>query len=468
MDLLIIVFALAALMTAAYRGYSVIIFAPIVALAAVLLLEPLNILPAYTNLFMQKCSEYVRNFFPMFMMGAIFGKLIEISGFAKTLVRAIFKIVGAQHTMLAIIIVAAVLTYGGVSLFVVTFAVYPFAAEMFKMGRIPKRLIPGVIWVGGVTFTMDALPGSPQIQNLIPTTFFKTDAYSAPIMGIVGSIYILVLSMLYLNQRFRKARANNEDYATGVDLVNEPTPIDDNQKLPHPLVAVIPLVVVGVVNWLMTRYGVPHWFGSEFTLNMPGLKAPIVVNVATMKGLWAVETALFAAIVVTFLLAFKPCVKGFTEGMKPAMSASLLAIMNTASEFGYGSIIAALPGFVLLSHMFQNMGGGVLISEAISVNALAGIVGSASGGLTIAMAAMSDIFIAHAQAAGIPLEVAHRVASMASGGMDSLPHNGAVITALFVTGLTHRQAYGPIFVVTLIKTSAVFVVIALYYLTGIY
>lgn len=468
MDILIIVFALAALMTAAYRGYSVIIFAPIVALIALLFFEPISLLPAYTNLFMQKCSEYVRNFFPMFMMGAIFGKLIEISGFAKTLVKFIFKIVGAKHTMLAIVIVAAVLTYGGVSLFVVTFAVYPFAAEMFKMGGIPKRLIPGVIWIGGVTFTMDAMPGSPQIQNLIPTTFFKTDAYSAPIMGLIGSAYILILSMIYVTRCYNKAKATNETYDSGMQLFNEPVEFADDQKLPSPAIAVIPLIIVGVVNWLMTKYGVPHLFGAQYVLDLPGLKAPITVDVATMKGLWSVETALVAAIISTFILAFKPCVKGFTEGMKPAMSASLLAIMNTASEFGYGSIIAALPGFVILSEFFHNMGGGVLITEAIAVNALAGIVGSASGGLTIAMAAMSDTFIAHAQEANIPLEVAHRVASMASGGMDSLPHNGAVITALFVTGLTHRQAYGPIFVITIIKTSAVFFVIGVFYLTGIY
>lgn len=468
MDLLLIVLALVALMTIAYRGYSVIIFAPIVALAAVLFFEPLAILPAYTNLYMQKLSEFTRNYFPLFMLGAIFGKVVEMSGFAKSITMAIFKLVGSRNAILTIVLVAAILSYGGVSAHVIVFTVYPFAAEMFKMAVIPKRLIPGVIWLGGVTFTMDALPGSPQIQNIIPTTFFKTDAYAAPILGIVGAIFIFGAGMAYFVYLQRKAAANGETYSSGVQLLQEPAPLDPNMKLPYWGIAIIPLILVGVVNFLMTKYGVPLLFGSEYALAFPGLKEPIMISVGTMRGLWAVEVAMVAAILCTILLAFKPVLKGFTEGMKSAMSASLLAIMNTASEYGYGSIIAALPGFLFLVEFFKHISGNPLVTEAITVNVLAGIVGSASGGISIAMAAMSDMFIQMCNQAGIPLAVAHRVAAMASGGMDSLPHNGAVITAMFVTGLTHRQAYMPILALTGIKTAAVPLVIAFYYLTGLY
>jgi H+/gluconate symporter-like permease len=149
------------------------------------------------------------------------------------------------------------------------------------------------------------------------------------------------------------------------------------------------------------------------------------------------------------------------------VAGALLATLNTASEYGFGGVIAALPGFALVAstlHAIPNP----LVNAAITVTVLAGITGSASGGMSIALAAMAETFIANAQAAGIPLEVFHRVASMASGGMDTLPHNGAVITLLAVTGLTHRDSYRDIFAVTLVKTTAVFVVIAFYYLTGIY
>jgi len=150
-----------------------------------------------------------------------------------------------------------------------------------------------------------------------------------------------------------------------------------------------------------------------------------------------------------------------------AVAGALLASLNTASEYGFGAVIALLPGFVMISNALKAI-PNVLVNEAITVTVLAGITGSASGGMSIALAAMSDTFIAAADAAKIPLEVLHRVASMASGGMDNLPHNGAVITLLAVTGLTHRQAYKDIFVITLTKTAAVFIVIAVYYATGIY
>jgi H+/gluconate symporter-like permease len=129
-------------------------------------------------------------------------------------------------------------------------------------------------------------------------------------------------------------------------------------------------------------------------------------------------------------------------------------------------VIAALPGFLVIANGLAAI-PNPLVNEAITVTALAGITGSASGGLSIALAAMSETFIANAHAANIPLEVLHRIAAMASGGMDTLPHNGAVITLLAVTGLSHRQSYLDIFAITLIKTAAVFVVIALFYLTGL-
>jgi H+/gluconate symporter-like permease len=144
-----------------------------------------------------------------------------------------------------------------------------------------------------------------------------------------------------------------------------------------------------------------------------------------------------------------------------------LSSLNTASEYGFGGVIALLPGFMVVADGLKAI-KNPLINEAVSVNVLAGITGSASGGMSIALAAMSDQFIAAAQAANIPLDVLHRVAAMASGGMDTLPHNGAVITLLAVTGLTHKQSYKDIFAITLIKSAAVFVVIGVYYLTGIY
>lgn len=463
MSLLIAVGALAFLMLAAYRGYSVILFAPVAAMGAVLLTDPHAVGPVFSGLFMEKMAGFLKLYFPVFLLGAIFGKLIEISGFARAIVASSIALLGAERAMLAIVLVAALLTYGGVSLFVVVFAVYPFAAEIFRSSNIPKRLIPATIALGAFTFTMDALPGTPQIQNIIPTTFFRTTAWAAPVLGTLGSVFILAFGMAYLDWRRRKAFASGEGY--GEHHLNEPVAaVDADVRSVNPLIAVLPLVVVGVASKLLTLL-IPAVYGEKFEAVLtPGGKA-VTADVGAMTAIWAVEGALLLGILVVVIFAWRPIRVKFAEGSKDAVAGALLAGTNTASEYGFGAVIAALPGFLVISDALKGI-PNPLINEAVTVTTLAGVTGSASGGMSIALGAMADQFIAAANAAGIPLEVLHRVAAMASGGMDTLPHNGAVITLLAVTGLTHVQAYKDIFAITCIKTLAVAFVIGLYYATG--
>jgi H+/gluconate symporter-like permease len=463
MDFVIVLLALVLLMYVAYRGMSVILFAPVCALLAVLLTEPSYVLPMFSGVFMDKMVGFIKSYLPVFLLGAVFGKVIELSGFSKSIVSAVISLVGRERTMLSIVVVCALLTYGGVSLFVVVFAVYPFAAEMFRQGGIPKRLIPGTIALGAFTFTMDSLPGSPQIQNIIPTTFFNTDTWAAPWLGLIGAIFILAVGLTYLEWRRRQAAAAGEGY--GTNLVNEPEPFTD-EKLPNPWLAVSPLVIVGVMNLVFTRL-IPQFYGTTHTTTLPGLAKPLTTQVPSVVAIWAVEGALLLGILTVVVFAFGRIKERFAEGSKTAIAGALLAATNTASEYGFGGVIAALPGFLIVADALKAI-PGVLVNEAVTVTVLAGITGSASGGMSIALATMADTFIAGAQSAGIPLEVLHRIASMASGGMDTLPHNGAVITLLAVTGLTHRDSYKDIFAVTVIKTAAVFVVIGVFYLTGIY
>ncbi len=463
MSFLIVLAALCFLMFVAYRGYSVILFAPIAALGAVLLTDPSLVAPMFTGLFMDKMVGFLKLYFPVFLLGAVFGKLIEISGFSKAIVAGTIKVVGAQRAMLSIVLVCALLTYGGVSLFVVVFAVYPFAAELFRQSDIPKRLVPGTIALGAFTFTMDALPGTPQIQNIIPTGFFGTNALAAPVLGTIGGVFILVVGMAYLEWRRRAAAAAGEGYGEG--HLNEPAPVA-SESLPHPLLALLPLVLVGVSNLVYTQW-IPELYGAShsFVPAVIGNPAPVVQDVPKIAAIWAVMAALLTGIVCVLVTAWGAVSAAFAEGSKAAVGGAMLASMNTASEYGFGAVIAALPGFLVVADALAAI-PNPLINEAVTVTALAGITGSASGGMSIALAAMADTFIANANAAGIPMEVLHRVASMASGGMDTLPHNGAVITLLAVTGLTHRQAYKDIFAITIIKTLAVFVIIGVFYATG--
>ena len=151
MTILVVLAALAFLMFVAYRGYSVILFAPVAAMLAVLCTSPSAVAPMFVGVFMERMVGFLKLYFPLFLLGAVFGKVIELSGFARSIVSTLLRLAGPKRVMLAIVLVSAVLSYGGVSVFVVVFAVYPFAAEMFRQADIPKRLIPGAIALGSFT-----------------------------------------------------------------------------------------------------------------------------------------------------------------------------------------------------------------------------------------------------------------------------------------------------------------------------
>jgi H+/gluconate symporter-like permease len=467
LSFLIVLAALAFLMVAAYRGYSVILFAPIAALGAVLFTDPSAVAPVFSGIFMEKMVGFVKLYFPVFMLGAVFGKVIEMSGFSKSIVQAAIRYIGRSRANAVIVAVCALLTYGGVSLFVVVFAVYPFAAELYRQSNIPKRLMPGALALGAFSFTMDSLPGTPQIQNIIPTTFFKTTGWAAPVLGTIGSLFIIVVGLAYLEWRRRAAMAKGEGY--GTSLTNEPQQDAGQEALPNPVIAILPLVLVGVANFVFTRM-IPVWYGAgAYTVPpevLPGVHTPVTATIKTVLAIWSVEAALLLGILLVVATAFRRVSQRFAAGSKEAVGGALLAAMNTASEYGFGGVIAALPGFIVVSDALKEI-PNPLVNAAVSVSSLAGITGSASGGMSIALAAMSDLFIQGAQAAQIPMEVLHRVVAMASGGMDTLPHNGAVITLLAVTGLTHRESYREIFAITIIKTLAVFFVIGVFYATGL-
>jgi H+/gluconate symporter-like permease len=464
MDVLGILLSLFLLMFFAYRGYSVILFAPVFALLAATS-QGLSPMPAYTELFMTKAVLYVKAFFPIFILGAVFGKVMEETGLAKAIAYKILQAIGKERSILSIVLAGGVLTYGGVSLFVVVFAIYPFAAAMFKEAGIPKRLIPGCIVLGACTYTMDALPGTPQIQNIIPTSFFGTNIYAAPTLGIIGGILIFTGGMAYLQWRYKKAKTRGETY--GENHINEPTDIDV-KNMPDWRLAILPLIAVLVLNYVMSNVFV---WDPNILAPFNAMKLPLIVaSVKKVAAVWALIISVVVGIILAVAIGYRNLPKG---GLAKALNAgaigSLLAIMNTASEVGYGNVIASLPGFKSIAHALLgiHLGGTPLLSEGVTVTTLAAITGSASGGMSIALDLMSKDWLAWANTIGMSPEVLHRVAAMASGGLDSMPHNGVVITLLAICGLTHKQAYPDIFALVVIKTIVAFVIIGINLTTGI-
>lgn len=450
-----IIISLFLLMYFAYRGYSVLILAPLMATLAVALSgDILSALPIYTTVFMKALSGFLLKFFPIFLLGAVFGQLMADSGAATAIARTVVSKLGANKAILAVVLVCAILTYGGVSLFVVAFAIYPIAKDLFKSAGVPKRLIPGAIALGSFTFTMTALPGTPAIQNAIPIPYYGTNAFAAPILGIIGSLVMFGLGMLWLQRRAHSAKTAGEGYG-----IHEDDELHADKLDPHQtsfMVAMIPLVLVIGINALLTYAVFPNMDFSALQAQFKDL------DIKGALGLWSIIIALVTAIIALIVLRLGKWTN-LQHSLNKGTYSSMLPIFNTGSEVGYGAVIATLAGFAVLRDSVLNLSpNNPLISEAVAMTTLAGITGSSSGGLSIALPILGKEYLAQAVAHGIDPELLHRVAVMAAGGLDTLPHSGAVITLFAICHLTHKQSYKDVAMVTMaIPLIAVTVVIVL-------
>lgn len=448
-----IVLALVLLIALAYRGVSVLVLAPLCALVAVLFSPDVPLLASYTQVFMKALGGFVIAFFPLFLLGAVFGKLMEASGAALSISQGIVRWLGAQHAVLAIVLACAVLTYGGVSLFVVAFAVYPIAAALFQQAQAPKRLIPATIALGAFTFTMTALPGTPAIQNAIPMPFFGTTPFAAPGLGLIGGAMMLVIGWWWIVRRVKSAQRAGEGYEVGAEPCGVGTaPQSPSTNSPVSMsfgLAASPVVLVIALNYLLSTW----WWSALDTSYLADARYG-GTTVQAVRGIWAVIGALSAAILMLaglwWLMLRRARAKEFplNSVLEEGAGASVMPLMNTASQVGFGAVIASLAGFTLLRDAVLGISpDNPLVSMSIAVNLLAGITGSASGGMSIALQTLGSTWLEMGRAANISPDLLHRVTAIATGGLDALPHNGAVITLLGICGLSHRQSYLDIFVV---------------------
>ena len=453
MGLIGIFLSLGLLMYLAYRGINVLILAPLLALLATLFAGGLPLLATYTQVFMPALGNYLIQFFPLFLLGAIFGKLMADSGSARTIAEWFTAKMGASQAIAAVVLACGVLTYGGVSLFVVAFAVYPIASALFRRSATPKRLLPAALALGSFTFTMTAFPGTPAIQNAIPMPYFDTTPFAAPIYGTLAGLGMMGLGILWLNRRRAWANARDEGFGDHERTAADAEAPSDNP--PSVVIAVLPVISVIGLNALFTYVIIP-----AMDTGYLGQEEYGEISIGDVRGIWAIIASLVISIVLCTALnwsRFQDMLASFNKGTM----GSLLPVFNTASEVGYGAVIASLPAFAVVRDAVLGISPNPLISAAVATNVLAGITGSASGGMSIALETLGDRFMERAQGAGIDPEIMHRVVALSSGGFDALPHNGAVITLLAITGLTHKQSYGDIFVVAVLIPFSMTVLVVL-------
>ncbi|MEV4900479.1 GntP family permease [Citricoccus sp. NPDC055426] len=480
-----IILSLVLLITLAYRGMPVIIAAPIASVVAVVF-SGAPILASYTEIFMPAMAGYVGSYFPIFLLGAIFGLLMTVTGYAESIARTVTGWIGARNAILATVLTSALMTYGGISLFVVAFVMFPLARELFRVADIPKRLIPGTIALGIFTFTMTALPGTPQVQNLIPGQFFGTGAYAAPVLGIIAALMIFGGGWAWLEYRRKSMRAKGEHFdspvgtkADGKSAIHAAShaaahpragggpgaalrqderagdrPTVETEDNAHGVTALlapsnavipfIPLLTVFAVTFACTLLIFPVLDWSYLSEEKFG-----GIQMDSRSGVWAVILGLLVAILVIVAFnarEFAALRKGFAEGVK----GSMLPIFSVGSEVGYGAVVASVAAFAFIRDSVFNIGGGALITSVVSTSVTAAITGSSSGGMTIALNAFGGELRSLAEDQGVSLEIMHKMTALAAGGLDTLPHSGAVVTLLIVCGLTHRQSYKDIGMVTLV------------------
>jgi H+/gluconate symporter-like permease len=467
--LLGILFGLALLIALAFRGWTILLLAPLAALvAAGFAGEPL--LASWTQTFMGNAAGFIAQFFPLFLLGALFGKLMDDSGSVTSIAQFMTDKLGPQRAMLAVVLAGAIVTYGGVSLFVAFFVLAPMGLALFRAAGIPRRLMPAAIALGTSTFTMSAMPGTPSIQNAIPMPFFGTTPFAAPGLGILASIVMLGFGLWWLRRAEAAARRVGEgfgkddvapvDAAADNPIIRErattarefdPAEMHRSEHAPvgPPIhLAVLPLIVVIAVNVIMSFAILPRFDASFLAEARWG-----ATSLSAVSGVWSVAVALLAAVLTVIAINFRrfPALRATIDA---GANASVLPIVSVASLVGFGAVVAALPAFATVRDWVLAIEGGPLVSLAIATNILAALTGSASGGLTIALDALGPAYMKLAAEIGLDPALMHRVAVIGSGTLDSLPHNGAVVTLLAVCGTTHRESYFDIVMVGIVGAIA--------------
>lgn len=380
--------------------------------------------------------SFAGRFFLLFIAGAVFGRIMGESKAATSIALALVERLGAHRALTITVIACAGLTYGGVVVFVVIFAMYPLGLSLLKEADIPKRLFCAALALGAGTFTLTALPGTPSIQNVIPSVALGTDLFAAPILGLVGGAFMFALGMVYLERQRVKAKEAGEGFDPGPnDKVENIVASDD---MPSWQIALIPLVTVLSIILL------PRLLQTLGLAPETGALADIIAFAGRNPVFWP-SLALFTGSVLAYVLFTNlrgRAMQVFGDGTNDA----IMPLLNTAAVIGFGGIVVQTVGFQDFSSAMLNSGLPPKISAFMSISVVSAITGSASGGLQIFMSTMADSYLAM----GIPADELHRIIAMASGGFDSLPHCGAVIAMLTITQLTHKQAYRDVGVITVV------------------
>lgn len=417
--------SLAVIVFLALRGVGIMLIAPL-AVVIVAMFSNMGVLDTLIGPYMKGFVNYAAKFYLVFLFASVFGKYMDDSGAAKSISSRILKLIGHEkqlYVLLAVSGITTLLTLGGVSLFVVIFAIMPIARPLFKQMNVPWHLFIAAFYFGIGSLSMTMIPGTPALLNIMPTKYLGTTATAAPLLGLVAGVFVTAFNVWYMKWQLERSNKLGEGYDdTAVAATS--TTASEEKSLPSFFMSLVPCIAV-----------------------------IIALNVMKIDIVWSLVIGCLVA-----AACFWRYLDDHLKTINTGAFNSAIPVINTCADVGYGMAVAATSGFKIVVDFLLTIPGNPIISLTIATYLMTGITGSASGGLGIVLETLIGKYIAM----GLNPEMLHRVVAIAAGSFDAMPHNGVVITTLAVAGLTHRQAYKHIWYSHVVSTFfAMFIVGAL-------
>ena len=366
--------------------------------------------------YMASLGGYIIAYLPIFVLGSVLGKYLEEGKATLTIANAIFKLVGKNNpyaVLVAIAAVSTILTYGGISLFIVIFTVVALARPIFKEMNLPWRLVMASLVAGGTTFTMTTLPGTPSIQNVIPTAL-GTTLTAAPLLSIIITSITIIINLFYLKWELKRAIAAGDHYVEQGQVIE----IDSTQKLPSLFVSLLPIITLVIIILVGSRMKISNIILPALVIAI--LEAAVLLNKYISNQLKTLNT-------------------GVVNSLNPALF--------TAAAVGIGGVVTLSPGFQVIQQAMSHIPGGTLVQVPVITGFLSMVTASASGALGIVIPAFGEQWVA----TGISPEVVHRISAIASATYSAMPHSGFIFSCMAVFGLSHKEVYKPIFFMSLLS-----------------
>ncbi|WP_033118190.1 GntP family permease [Intestinimonas butyriciproducens] len=413
LSVIFVILTLALVMFLVFKKVNIVI-ASIIASIVLAVLDRQDIITAMTETFMTGTANYVKNFFLLFFVSALFGKIMESTGAAAAIARGLANLLGEKFAILGVLIAGMVLCYGGISALVIAFTMYPLTLAVFKRANLPRRLIPGAIAAGCFTFAAAALPGTPQTINVTPIPYLGTTVIAGASIGIICGVIGIALIFVYMYWETARAKTAGDGFAADAATLEALSRADEAGAGINPLLALVPILVVIIL--------------------LVGLKVNVLVSMLTGSAIC--------------ILLFYKNVKNISGLLADSVQSAMSAAITTGCIVGYGSVVSSSTGYATLSAALLSLDAPPLISYGLTTTILAGAAGSGTGGLAIALENLAPQYLEM----GISAELLHRIGCMCAIGLDSLPHCGAVVVLLTLAGMTHKDSYKQIFVTTVLIT----------------